>query len=83
MVAGINAAKAILGERKMIFPTSTVIGALANYVSVGPVKGKFQPMNANFGIIEHNIGRIKNKKERYLAIADAALSEIERMQDLK
>ena len=73
LMAGMNAAKAILGEEGVVLPTSTVTGALANYITVGAVKGRFQPMNANFGIIEHHVGRIKNKKERYLAIAEEAL----------
>lgn len=77
LMAGINAAKRILGEESVILPTSTVTGALSNYITVGAVKGRFQPMNANFGIIDHHVGRIKNKKERYLAIAEEALSSLE------
>ena len=76
LMAGINAAKAIKGEDKIVLPTSTVTGALSRYITVGPVKGTFQPMNANFGIIEHHVGRIKNKKERYLAIAEEALQSL-------
>ncbi len=77
LMAGVNAARRILGEGEVILPTSTVTGALSNYITVGAVKGRFQPMNANFGIIEHHVGRIKNKKERYLAIADEALKSLE------
>ncbi len=78
LMAGINAAKAILGEEEIVLPTSTVTGALSNYITIGAVKGRFQPMNANFGIIEHHVGRIKNKKERYLAIAEEALQSLEK-----
>lgn len=78
MMAGINAARKILGMEEMVLPTSTVTGALSNYITVGAVKGRFQPMNANFGIIEHHVGRIKNKKERYLAIANEALESLEK-----
>ncbi len=76
LMAGINAARAIKGEEEIVLPTSTVTGALSNYITVGAVKGSFQPMNANFGIIEHHVGRIKNKKERYLAIAEEALQSL-------
>ena len=76
LMAGINIAKAIKGEEEIVLPTSTVTGALSNYITVGAVKGRFQPMNANFGIIEHHVGRIKNKKERYLAIAEEALCSL-------
>ncbi|MGM9551216.1 MAG: methylenetetrahydrofolate--tRNA-(uracil(54)-C(5))-methyltransferase (FADH(2)-oxidizing) TrmFO [Clostridia bacterium] len=78
MMAGINAARQILGKEEIILPTSTVTGALSNYITVGAVKGRFQPMNANFGIIEHHVGRIKNKKERYLEIAHEALDSLEK-----
>lgn len=76
LMAGINAARAIMGQEEIVLPTSTVTGALSNYITVGAVKGRFQPMNANFGIIEHHVGRIKNKKERYLAIAEEALQSL-------
>ena len=78
LMAGINAARQMLGEEEIVLPTSTVTGALASYITVGAVKGRFQPMNANFGIIEHHVGRIKDKKERYLKIAEEALKSLEK-----
>lgn len=78
LMAGINASKKIKGEAEIVLPTSTVTGALSNYITQGAMKGRFQPMNANFGIIEHHVGRIKNKKERYLAIAEEALESLNR-----
>lgn len=49
LVAGINAANMILGKSKKQFPKETVIGVLQ---SIYPQKNeKFQPMNANFGIL--------------------------------
>lgn len=77
LMAGMNVAKSILGEDEVVLPASTVTGALSSYITVGAVKGRFQPMNANFGIIGHHVGRIKNKKERYLAIAEEALESLE------
>lgn len=76
LMAGMNAARRILGESEIVLPPNTVTGALAKYITTGPVKGRFQPMNANFGIIEHHIGRIRDKKERYLAIAEEALNSL-------
>lgn len=81
MMAGINAARKILGKAEVVLPTSTVTGALSSYVTKGAVKGSFQPMNANFGIIEHHVGRIKGKKERYLAIAQEALDSLSENMD--
>lgn len=77
MMAGINAARSIMGKGEAILPETTMTGALSAYVTRGGVKGSFQPMNANFGIIRHEEIRLKNKKERYLAISDGALKALE------
>lgn len=79
MVAGINAAGKIKGTQSVIFPPSTCIGALIKYITDRENK-KFQPMNANFGIIEWNRIKIKNKKERYEYISSLSLKVIEDMK---
>lgn len=57
---------------KIAFSENTVIGALAKYISTPNTK--FQPMNANFGILPELEGkRIRDKKERYLKIAQRSL----------
>ena len=76
MMAGINAARKILGEEKLVFPPSTCTGALIKYITDRENK-KFQPMNANFGIIEWERMKIKNKKERYEYISSLALKALE------
>ncbi len=78
MVAGINAARKILGEEPVYFPRETVLGALAWYVSEG-AGGAFQPMNANFGIIPPLPARIKSKKERYARTAERSLEKLEKI----
>lgn len=60
-VAGINAALAATEREALVFPETTMIGAMAAYVSRGST-GKFQPMNANFGIIEPLGYRVKGGK---------------------
>ena len=74
MVAGINAANQVLGKRKLIFPSETVIGKLAEYISTE--NKKFQPMNANFGILPGLDEKIKDKQMRYKALADRALEAL-------
>lgn len=76
MLAGINAARQILGEKSVVFPASTCSGALIKYITDRENK-KFQPMNANFGIIEWERVKIKNKKERYEYISSLALKALE------
>jgi methylenetetrahydrofolate--tRNA-(uracil-5-)-methyltransferase len=73
-VAGLNAAKLALGDKAIVFPRETVIGALAHYVSEGGVSADFQPMNANFGIIAPFDHKIKGgKKCRNEAYAERSL----------
>ena len=48
--AGIGALRRVNGQEKYEFPRTTMIGAMAYYVSHGSV-GPFVPMNANFGIV--------------------------------
>lgn len=73
MVAGMNAAKMALGEDLLTFPRETAVGSMAYYIT--HTEGKhFQPMNANFGIFPDLPERIKDKKERYTAIAERALA---------
>ena len=71
MVAGINAANKVLRKQKIIFPKETVIGSLADYISTE--NKKFQPMNANFGILPELNEKIKDKQTRYKALADRSL----------
>ena len=79
MIAGMNAARKILGMESVVFPPSTCSGALIKYITDRENK-KFQPMNANFGIIEWNRIKIKNKKERYEYISSLALKALEDME---
>ena len=76
LVAGINAAKLFQDAAPVIFPETTAIGALPYYVTHANSKN-FQPMNVNFGIIKELGGeRIRDKKERYTAIAERALEDL-------
>ena len=58
--------------QKIVFSENTVIGSLAKYISTP--NSKFQPMNANFGILPELEGKkIKDKKERYMKLAERSL----------
>ena len=60
---------------KVIFSEFTIIGALAKYISTP--NSKFQPMNANFGILPELEGKkIKDKKERYEKLAKRSLENL-------
>ena len=64
-------------EDKVVFSEYTVIGALAKYISTE--NDKFQPMNANFGILPELGGKkIRDKRERYAKLAERSLKYFER-----
>ena len=76
-VAGLNAAALALGEERTVFPRTTMIGAMAHYVSEGG-SGDFAPMNANFGIIESLPERVKGGKiAKYEKYAERSLMAID------
>ena len=78
MVAGINACGNYKNEEKIVFPEISMIGALAKYISTE--KDKFQPMNANFGIVPELENKIKDKKLKYEKLADRGLSAIKNIK---
>ncbi len=76
-VAGLSAARRALGLNDFDFTSETMIGALGYYVSQGTAT-KFQPMNANFGIIAPLDHKVKGgKKARNEAYAERALGRID------
>ena len=76
LVAGINAAHQYNNDTKKEFSEYTMIGALAKYIS--NENDKFQPMNANFGIVPELGEKIKDKKLKYGKLADRALEYLEK-----
>ena len=65
LLAGINMAMLVLDQETMSLPNTTMIGAMANYITnANPVS--FQPMNANFGIMRLMVDTDKkSRKEAY------------------
>jgi len=83
LLAGVNAANLLNSElsdtekyEKLVLPETTIIGALANYISTPNVN--FQPMNANFGILPELGEKIKDKKLRYSKLAQRALEDLKK-----
>lgn len=68
ILAGYNAARRIFGEEPILLPKITMMGALSQYICDESVKN-FQPMGAAFGIIDPLDEKIRDKKERYEALA--------------
>ena len=81
-VAGLNAARRAMGEEPIMFPETTMIGAMAHYISHGGL-ADFVPMNANFGIVPPNEERVKGGKlARYEVYANRALAALDTLLPL-
>lgn len=74
LVAGINAANKYLNKEKIAFSKETMIGALSKYIATP--NEKFQPMNANFGILPQLEENIRDKKIKYGKLADRAIEKL-------
>ncbi len=74
-IAGINMARYLKDEAPIDFTRKTAMGSLAHYVSEYN-GGSFQPMNANFGIMESLQDAPREKLKRFLALSDRSLGII-------
>jgi methylenetetrahydrofolate--tRNA-(uracil-5-)-methyltransferase len=85
LVAGLNATIRALGvrEESVIFPETTMIGAMAAYVSRGGLSGRFTPMNANFGLVEPLGYKVKGGKiAKYEVVAARSLEKIDEYKNI-
>ena len=86
-MAGTNAALLAKGLNTITLPSSTMIGALTNFVSNSQAslrvqnKKHFQPMPANFGLLPELENRVHNKRERYKRYRDRALEQIQQLKE--
>jgi methylenetetrahydrofolate--tRNA-(uracil-5-)-methyltransferase len=74
-LAGTNAARLVLGLEPLAMPTTTMMGALFDFISSASPK-HFQPMPPNFGILPELPTKIKNKQQRYGAYRDRAFADL-------
>ena len=77
IIAGMSLAPALKGLPPLELPQTSIIGALSKYISDESVVN-FQPMGANMGLLPPLNVRIKNKQERYTALAERALHDLRR-----
>lgn len=79
-LAGTNAARIALGLSPLTLPTTTMMGALFDFISSASAK-HFQPMPPNFGILPELPQRIRNKRERYGKYRDRAFADLHTWAD--
>ncbi len=80
IIAGINAVRRFNNQEPLVLPQYTMIGALLGYISDQTVVN-FQPMGANFGIIPPLEQHIRDKRERYAALAERSLRYFENIKE--
>jgi methylenetetrahydrofolate--tRNA-(uracil-5-)-methyltransferase len=76
LLAGINLARILSGEEPVIPPPTTMIGALYRYMNEADPK-HFQPMNANFGLVDDLPERVRDKKRKRELLAERALADMQ------
>jgi len=77
MLAGINLARLLAAEEPVLPPATTMLGALYRYLrETDPAR--FQPMNANFGLIEPLENAPRDKFKKKAALAERAMKEMAR-----
>lgn len=80
LLAGINLGRVLRGHAPLVLPTTTMLGALARYVaSADPAH--FQPMNANWGLVDPWPERMRDKAERRRRQGERALSDLTAIVD--
>jgi methylenetetrahydrofolate--tRNA-(uracil-5-)-methyltransferase len=75
ILAGINLARLLAGEEPMIPPPTTMLGALYRYVHTTDPE-RFQPMNANFGLLEPLERPERDKQRKKELLGERALGDM-------
>ncbi len=76
ILAGINLARLLAGEAPVVPPPTTMLGALYRYVhTADPVH--FQPMNANFGLVEPLERPVRDKQRKKELLVERALADMD------
>lgn len=76
--AGISLARELEGREPIELPRVTMLGALMNYITDKNVKD-FQPMGSNMGILPPLEEKIRDKQERYAALARRSLEAMDKI----
>jgi methylenetetrahydrofolate--tRNA-(uracil-5-)-methyltransferase len=80
LLAGLNLDRLLSGAEPVIPPPTTMLGALYRYLREADPR-HFQPMNANFGLMDDLERRVKDKREKRERLAERALAVMEEWRD--
>lgn len=81
LVAGLSIVNKLKGKPQLDYSTQTITGALAQYIS--SANGKyFQPMNANFGILDGLDYHERDKQKKKQALASRSVEKMKQIATL-
>jgi methylenetetrahydrofolate--tRNA-(uracil-5-)-methyltransferase len=80
LLAGVNLSRLLAGEEPVIPPPTTMLGALYRYMREADPR-HFQPMNANFGLVDELGQRVKDKRVKKERLAERALAVMAEWRD--
>lgn len=75
LLAGINLSRMLEGDQPLVPPPTTMLGALYRYLREADPR-HFQPMNANFGLVDDLPHRVKDKRVKREQLAERALTDM-------
>lgn len=78
LIAALNLANKLMQKEKIKLNNLTITGALCNYIC--KENANFQPMNANFGILEP-LENIKSKADRKEEYSKRAIAEMKKLRE--
>jgi methylenetetrahydrofolate--tRNA-(uracil-5-)-methyltransferase len=80
LVAGVNLPRLLHGLDPLVPPPTTMLGALYRYLREADPR-HFQPMNANFGLVEPLEQEIRDKGRKRSLVVERALADMTRWRD--
>jgi methylenetetrahydrofolate--tRNA-(uracil-5-)-methyltransferase len=80
VIAAINMARMLRGEPAALPPATTMLGALYRYLREADAR-HFQPMNANFGLVEPLAEEVRDKRRKKELLAERALADMSAWRD--
>lgn len=75
LIAGINLSRMLNGSTPELPPPTTMLGALYRYLREADAR-HFQPMNANFGLLDELPQQIRDKKLKRQKFAERSLDDL-------
>jgi methylenetetrahydrofolate--tRNA-(uracil-5-)-methyltransferase len=80
LVAGINLARILSGDSPVVPPETTMLGGLYRYLREAD-PARFQPMNANFGLLDDPPQSPRDRQRKRELIAERALADLASWRD--